>query len=135
MKPPAATITGKLTARDLDRIADAVADRIADRIADRLNRDTRPAERAALVDAHTLADLLGVTAAHVRENAERYGAIRIGNGPRPLLRFDPATAIAAHGNHEPATTPAPRPQRRRPQARTTTVELLPFKGQPQEKKP
>jgi hypothetical protein len=66
---------------DLARLADLVADALAARSA---AFGTTP----RLVDAATVAQRFGVTAQWVRENAEQLGAVRLGDGPRPRLRFD-----------------------------------------------
>ena len=41
-----------------------------------------------LVDAAALARHLGVARSFVYDHADRLGAIRLGDGPRPRLRFD-----------------------------------------------
>lgn len=43
-----------------------------------------------LLTARQLASRLGVSEAHVYRHQERYGAIRLGEGPRPRLRFPAA---------------------------------------------
>jgi hypothetical protein len=94
---------------DLDALADRIADRVADRIASRLleaHDGAAPGaplgavlggreELPALVDAKTVAAALGVTRSTVCEYADRLGARRLGDGPRPRLRFDLAEAVAA----------------------------------------
>jgi hypothetical protein len=47
------------------------------------------------VDAATLAAHLGVTRAFVYEHAQQLGGVRLGNGPRPRLRFDLSRALEA----------------------------------------
>jgi hypothetical protein len=73
--------------------------------------EERPGE-IGLVDAAELARRLGVTRAWVYEHATELGAIRLGDGPSPRLRFDPAEAVAAMRpvQREP---PAPMTTRRR----------------------
>lgn len=66
------------------------------------------------VDAATLAARLGVTRAFVYEHAAQLGAVRIGDGPRPRLRFDLHHALEAwnarstsersHASRTPAAT-------------------------------
>jgi hypothetical protein len=68
----------------------ALADLVAERLAGNLDHP-----HVSLVDAHNVAAQFGLTAAWVRENADRLGAIRLGDGPRPRLRFDPATVATA----------------------------------------
>jgi hypothetical protein len=84
-----------------------------------------------LLDAGQLARRLGVTRAWVYENAAQLGAIPLGDGPRPRLRFDLAIATQAfrarqrrNGLVPVSDTPRPRPTRRR---RTpSSVPLLPI---------
>jgi hypothetical protein len=51
------------------------------------------ADTGGLVDAQTLANVLGWTAGAVRSHAAELGAVRLGNGPRGRLRFDVQTAL------------------------------------------
>jgi hypothetical protein len=51
--------------------------------------------RVPLVDAATLAAELGCSAKFVYEHSEMLGAMRLGNGPRARLRFDPLAAREA----------------------------------------
>jgi hypothetical protein len=74
-------------------LSDAQLDRLAERIADRLR--TSPPRVPRLVDAQTLADALGVRRETVYAHADRLGAIRLGNGSKPRLRFDLETAREA----------------------------------------
>ena len=84
-----------------------------------------------LLDAGQLARRLGVTRSWVYENAVQLGAIPLGDGPRPRLRFDLAIATQAfrarQRRSEPvpvSDTPRPRPTRRR--HTPSTVPLLPI---------
>jgi hypothetical protein len=74
-------------------------ERIAQRVAQLLRHDPPPHDDADeprdLMDAGQLAKHLGLTRAWVYEHAETLGAIQIGNGPRPRLRFDPTRAREA----------------------------------------
>jgi hypothetical protein len=47
------------------------------------------------VDATTLATELGVTRSWVYEHRDELGAVRLGAGPKPRLRFDVETASQA----------------------------------------
>jgi hypothetical protein len=68
-----------------DVLADRLAERVVERIAEMLDeRDAAP----ALLDATQVARILGISRATVYEHANELGAIRIGDGPRPRLRFD-----------------------------------------------
>jgi hypothetical protein len=98
--------------------------------------DTPPAAklrlRATLVDAQTLAEMLGVGRAYVYEHADELGAIRLGSGTRARLRFDPerATHCLAGRKSQQDTSPAKPAVRRTRRRRSmgTTVELLPIRG-------
>jgi hypothetical protein len=83
---------------------------------------------AQLIDATAVARMLGVTRGWVYEHATELGAVRLGAGTRPRLRFDPLRVSQAleHGL-------APQHERRRPQRahrapNTSGVELLPIAG-------
>lgn len=52
-------------------------------------------DRAPLVDASVLAVELGVSRDWVYEHADALGVLRLGNGPKARLRFDPVAARAA----------------------------------------
>lgn len=116
-------------------LAPETIERIAQRVAQLLQHepqpsDDRPAASRDLVDAGQLAKHLGLTRAWVYEHAQDLGAIQVGNGPRPRLRFDPQIAKEAlrarqrRAEPKPVTTPTPRPGRpRRPT--TASVPLLP----------
>ena len=95
-------------------------------------RDADDLGAARLVDAQTLAGILGVTRSFVYEHADELGALRLGSGPKARLRFDVERAIACLASRrsvapEPARKTAPR--WRRPRRMGTSVELLPIRGQ------
>jgi len=68
-----------------------------------------------LVSAREIAMRFGVSRAWVYENAAHLGAVRLGDGPRPRLRFDPelvadrfrATNIAAPSSAHPIADASP----------------------------
>lgn len=74
-------------------LSEAQLDQLADRIADRLRNGTQRGRQ--LVDAQTLADELGVRRETVYAHADEFGVIRLGEGPKPRLRFDLETAREA----------------------------------------
>jgi hypothetical protein len=89
---------------------------------------------AGLVDARALAAELGVARDWVYANADRLGAVRLGDGPRARLRFDVerargALAAAVAGDREWLDV---RPQSRRggrPRRKTTPeVRLIEGRG-------
>lgn len=119
-------------------LAPETIERIAQRVAQLLrheppplddDRATVPAAQRDLMDAEQLAKHLGLTRAWVYEHANQLGAIQLGDGPRPRLRFDPALAREAlrarRHRSGPASTPARAPGRPRGRSTTTSVPLLP----------
>jgi hypothetical protein len=71
---------------DLATLADLVAERVLAGLAE----ERRPDAEERLLTAAEVARRFRVSPEWVRENAERLGALRLGDGPRPRLRFDPA---------------------------------------------
>ncbi len=122
-------------------LAPETIERIAQRVAQLLrhepqpldaDRATMPAARDDLMDAGQLAKHLGLTRAWVYEHAQDLGAIQVGNGPRPRLRFDPALAREAlrarryrSDQSGPTKALAHPPRRPRRRSTTTSVPLLP----------
>ncbi len=84
-----------------------------------------------LIDAAELARRLGMERDWVYAHASELGAVRMGAGSKPRLRFDPEVAIERMGStlageqHECQGRPTRR-RRRRP--RSGSVQLLPIKG-------
>jgi hypothetical protein len=83
------------------------------------------------VDARTLADRLNVSRAFVYEHSAELGAIPLGTGKRPRLRFDLDKAMVCYASRrssgpDSAQEQASRPRRRRPLG--TSVSLLPIRG-------
>jgi hypothetical protein len=71
-----------------ERLAEAVAARILEVLRPVLEAVAGGAPSAALVDASTLAQQLGVSRQFVYEHAEELGVLRLGAQGRPTLRFD-----------------------------------------------
>lgn len=97
-----------------------------------LLQDDLPSE-GGLVDAATLARILGLSRDAVYRRAAELGGVRVGPGSRGRLRFDVETARAAltpcSGNErsEPPDSAVARRSGRRSRARTgTTAPLLPI---------
>jgi hypothetical protein len=67
----------------------------ARRVVELLDRRDVAATPPRLVDAAELASLLGVSRSTVYEHADELGAVRLGEGAKPRLRFDPDRARAA----------------------------------------
>ena len=78
------------------RLAEDQLERLAVLVAERLQQPHAATQE--LVSAGALADTLGVSVKYVYEHATELGALTLspaGDGKRPRLRFDPATARAA----------------------------------------
>ncbi len=125
----------RLAAEDLELLAE----RVAELVLERMDRPPATAVTVELVDAAEIARRFNLKPATVRARADEFGAIRLGEGPRPRLRFDPVRVVAALGagdllHHEQSATageapaqPTIRRRRRAPRA-GTGPELLPIKG-------
>jgi len=136
--PPAAPGRFARARHAAAEIAPETIERIAQRVVQLMRHEPEahdeglPAARD-LMDASQLARHLGLTRAWVYEHAEQLGAIQLGDGPRPRLRFDPQTAKQAlhdrQRRHEPAPMQAanePRPGRPRQRRAPASVPLLPI---------
>jgi hypothetical protein len=103
---------------------------VAQRVIELLPRGA--AAPAELVDAAELARRLGVDRSWVYTHAIELGAIRLGEGPRPRLRFDPSlVAERIRQNARGQDTEAPRRRRQSPRQPRHVGErpsLLPIKG-------
>ena len=121
-----------LTDEQLDRLADRLAARLADRLAER----EAPRGLRRRVSAGELAVMLGVSRDTVYQHAAELGALHVGNGKRPRLRFDVEEALAAWSarqsskRSQPSDAPADagRPARRRRRAPGSDLDLLPIRG-------
>jgi hypothetical protein len=124
-------------ARQFSRLADIAAEMglnrneieaVAGRVVELLRANPEGANvsaKAGLVDAATVARLLGVSRATVYAKADQLGAIRLGSGRRARLRFDPARLVAiGPGRDGGRKEPAVRPSRRRQADRAA----LPIRG-------
>ena len=126
-----ASAPGLLTSRDL-ALVDAVAARVVDLLDQRAD-----ARSTGLVDAQELARTLGVSRATVYEHADELGAVEVGGGSRPRLRFDPEIALEAWNRRSsgersqvPQSPVVPGvSRRRRPDRLGSGARLLPVKGQ------
>jgi hypothetical protein len=85
-------IGAELTPDAIEQIAQRVAQLLRSAPHEHPPADDRS---SPLVDARELATLLGLTRDWVYEHAGELGAIPLGDGPRPRLRFDPAVAAEA----------------------------------------
>jgi hypothetical protein len=137
--PPPAPVPGPLARvrRAAAEIAPETIERIAQRVVQLLHHQTEAHDDGSniprdLMDAGQLAKHLGLTRAWVYEHAQQLGAIQLGDGPRPRLRFDPQTATQAlharqhRSEPEPAKADGPRPGRPRRHRAPASVLLLPI---------
>jgi hypothetical protein len=124
-------------ARAAAELSEETMEQIAQRVAQLLRHQlSGEMEPARLVDATTVARRYGLTRQWVYEHAHELGAIRLGNGGRPRLRFDlkrVAEALAQDSQHRPSAarrTVAQRYTRRgRPRAQAPPdVSLIPIKS-------
>lgn len=103
------------------RLDPATIDAIAERVVELLHDQGAAGDE--LVDAAEIARRFGVSRDYVYERAQDFGAVRLGDGPKARLRFDPDRVAEALN-----TPPAPKPRRVKPrQRRRADVELLPIK--------
>jgi hypothetical protein len=87
---------------------DYAIEAIARRVTHLLRQDPVAAARGRLVPAAEIAMRFGVSRAWVYENADRLGAVRLGRGTRPRLRFDPETVEKRLDTAHQGASPAPR---------------------------
>ena len=103
---------------------------IALRVVELLER--RGLQNRELVDAAELARRLGIERSWVYSHAIELGAVRLGGGAKPRLRFDPEVAIRVvqeWGKSGAADPPARSGERAgQPQGSEGRVELLPIRG-------
>jgi hypothetical protein len=110
---------------DLERLADLVADRVVDRLTARSSAATT----GELVDARTLAGILGVSRDYVYEHAAQLGGVKLGGGPKAPWRFEVAKARAALDGTVAPGVPAPvRPRPGRPKKTSSAAPLLAYPG-------
>jgi hypothetical protein len=118
-----------------ERVADLLADQIVDRAAGLIADRIEGAGSPDLIDAAEVARRFGVARSWVYEHAEDLGAIRLGDGDRPRLRFDaaivaerltPCSTSRASEQGEDRTPPRIAP-RRRGAAKGTERDLLPIR--------
>ena len=128
-----------LTQEQLEHLAEQLAEKLAPRIVEQLAPVLAADADApgSLVDATTLAKLLGVSRETVYEHRDELGARRIGTGNRPRLRFDVSRALAAWDQAAQIATAEPEPatqttsrqhSRKRPERTRAGAPLLEVKG-------
>lgn len=93
---------------------ETLAARVAELLANRLPpQQPPPSPPGRLLSAAEVSTWWGVSRGWVYQHATALGAMRIGQGERPRLRFDP-DRVAEHLNRPPTNPPpaAPQPRRR-----------------------
>jgi predicted DNA-binding transcriptional regulator AlpA len=100
---------------------------IAARVIEVLQEHTRHLQHPeSLIDVAELARQTGLSRTWIYEHARELGAIRLGDGPRARLRFNPDT-VNRLLEREPAPRVEPAPaKRRRPIRAMNDIELLPI---------
>jgi hypothetical protein len=113
---------------DERELAERIADRVFERVTSRLDAHSAPTA-PDFVDAGEVARRLGVDRGWVYQHKSELGAIALGGGARPRLRFDRAKvdALLRSAEDEAAAPRAGRPRRRQHSGKTT-VRLLEVKG-------
>ncbi len=112
------------------KLGPEAVEKIARRVVELL--DQRGLQQRELVDATELARRFGIERSWVYTHAIELGAVKLGNGTRPRLRFDPeiAARVLRKVGEVPAADPPARPGKRagQPQGSEGRVELLPIRG-------
>ena len=100
---------------------------IATRVIELLQEHTRHLQHPdSLIDVAELARQTGLSRTWIYEHARELGAIRLGDGPRARLRFNPDT-VKRLLEREPPPRVEPAPTKRRRQVRAMNeIELLPI---------
>jgi len=117
---------------DADAI-DAIAQRVAELLTVPTEPPPEPAGHQQLLSAAEVAVWWGVERAWVYQHAAELGALRLGRGSRPRLRFDPSL-VARHLGRTAHPAPAehqPFDRRRSRRMLAGSAQLLPIRGQPE----
>ena len=101
-------------------LSDADIEAVAARVADLLQPGPATVE---LVDAAEIARRFGVSRDFVYGHANDFGVVRLGEGPRARLRFDPAKVRERLGAAD-----QPAPSSRSPRRKRRSSNLLPVRG-------
>jgi predicted DNA-binding transcriptional regulator AlpA len=100
----------------IDEIADRLSDAIVTRVLEALRSEriiTPAPSTVTWLDAHEVAQRLGVSREWVYEHADDLGASRLGTGARPRLRFPPQV-VDQRGNGASVTETPSQQAKRRP---------------------
>jgi hypothetical protein len=116
----------------------ATVEAIARRVVELLER--RGLQRRELVDAAELARRFGIERSWVYSHAIELGAVKLGDGPKPRLRFDPqiAARVLRRVGEESAADPPARSGERAGQPSASggsRVRLLPIRSRGENEPP
>lgn len=113
------------------RLGPESVEKIARRVVELLEQ--RGLQQRELVDAAELARRFGIERSWVYSHAIELGAVKLGTGTKPRLRFDPeiASRVLRKVDGKPAADPPARSGKRagQPQGSEGRAELLPIRGQ------
>jgi hypothetical protein len=119
------------------RLDPETVEKIARRVVELL--EARGLQQRELVDAAELAKRFGIERSWVYSHAIELGAVKLGRGAKPRLRFDPEVAarVLQRVGEEPAADPPARSGKRagQPQGSEGRVELLPIRGHQESEPP
>ncbi|MEV4423061.1 hypothetical protein AB0L40_24245 [Patulibacter sp. NPDC049589] len=121
------------------RLDEQTIEQLAHRVADVLREtvpstsETQPERKDAgrLLSAAQVAERWQIDREWVYAHAEELGALRLGTGPRPRLRFDPDTVRRHLRRPETPAAPRTRDRRRTPPIPGDHGALLPFQADPE----
>ena len=111
---------------------EAIAQRSAELVLAAITDGPARAQPSALIDASAVAERFGVDRGWVYDHADELGAVRLGTGARPRLRFDPDVVLASltpPDRRPEAPEVASSPGRRRRRATAARAQLLPIRDQ------
>jgi hypothetical protein len=100
-----------------DAVLEAIARRVAELVVDVVREPFR------LLDSQAVARMLSVSEEWVRDHAAELGAIRVGDGPKGVLRFEVAHVRTAL-EHRRLDRPSEKP-RRRARSRRRSLAVVP----------
>jgi hypothetical protein len=102
--------------------------------------EQRGLSKRKLVDAGELARRFGIERSWVYSHAIELGAVKLGNGTKPRLRFDPEVAarVLRRVDGKPVADPPARSGKRAgqpPRRAASDIRLLPIRGEGEESPP
>jgi hypothetical protein len=107
------------------RSVEAIAARVVELLDERARDLQYP---LSLIDVRELARRTRLSRTWIYEHASELGAIRLGEGPKARLRFNPDTVKAVLEREPPSRVRAASPRRQRQVTSMSEVELLPIAG-------